>query len=171
MPTELVPRTFDASCVPSLAAFDCGADRFGKIATDWIRCVDDGDSALQAMTERQTHVILYYTPANELVGFGSLGKTTRRIKKVVEEWSIIPHVGIARQYRNCPQGVPWYERYSATIMIDLMSLARDHNTPTLMLKVHQDNTGAMILYDRLGFRQLGHPNSAGYVTMTIENHD
>jgi len=170
MPADIVARTFDAACLPELAGFDCGPDQFGTIATDWIRCTDPSDCALQAIAERQTEVILYSTPGGVLVGYGSLGRTTRRIKKVEEIWSIIPHIGIDHAFRGCPTGAAWQDRYAATIMVDLMALAREHGTPTLMLKVHCDNQPARKLYDRLGFMPLGGPNAEGYETMIIANH-
>src|SRR5436309_3230300 len=142
MPTELVLRKFDLACLPLIAALDCGQDQFGKIATAWIKCVDPDDSAIQAKAEKNTDIYLYNTPAGQLVGFGSLGKTKRKIRGVEEEWSIIPHIGIDAQFRGCPPGVPWHDKYGASIMIDLMALARDHNTPTLMLYVHKDNSRA-----------------------------
>ncbi len=170
MPIELVPRNFDQACLPLVSAFDCGQDKFGKLATDWIRCVDPLNCAIQAIRDRQTQVFLYNNLAGELVGFGSLGKTTRKLKKVEEEWSIVPHFGIAIQLRGLPAGAMWQDRYAASIMGDLMSLARDHQTPTLMLKVHQENTPAMKLYGRLGFKQFCGPNQDGYLTLTIQNH-
>ena len=170
MPTELVPRKFDAACLPSLSAFSCGQGTFEKIATDWI-CCQENDNALAAIKNRGTEVFLYFTPGNDLVGFGSLGKTLRMVKKVQEEWSIIPHVGIAKVFHGHPPGSKWQDRYAASIMTDLMALARDHNTPTLMLKVHKDNEPAKKLYGRLGFCNLCGPNQDGYLTMTIQNHD
>lgn len=170
MPAELVIRKFDAACLPSLGAFDCGQDQFGKKATDWIRCVNASDCAIQAMRDRDTEVYLYSTPAGQLVGFGSLGKTKRKVKRVEEEWSIIPHVGIGLQFRGCPKGVPWQDRYAASIMLDLMDVARDHHTPTLLLYVHQDNGPARTLYRRLGFIDLPGLNQAGNVRMIIQNN-
>ncbi len=169
MPTPLVPRNFDATCIQLLKNFDCGADEFGRIATEWIRCTDEEDSALQAIRDRNTEVFLYNKPNGGLVGFGSLGKTTRKIKKVEVEWSIIPHFGIDFRLRSCPHSVIWSDRYSASIMQDLMALAQDHNTPFLMLKVHTKNLGAIKLYGRLGFCNAGHPNPGGYQAMIIEN--
>ena len=97
-------ESFDATKLPLLANFDCGIDVFGKIATDWIKCVDPADSALSSMRESQsrglfTEVYLYFEE-NELLGFGSVGTTTRQLKREQQLWSIIPHVGIDIRFRK-----------------------------------------------------------------------
>lgn len=172
MPTELVVRLFDATKLPTLSAFSCGDDQFGKIATDWIKCTDPAKCALQSMADRGTEVFLFYTQADVLVGFGSLGQTTRRnSSRQLETWSYIPQVGIDQNHKGCPPGVDWSERYAAVIMRILMGRSRGHATPMLMLHVHEDNHRARRLYDNLGFLPLGQPNQARLQAMTIENHD
>lgn len=117
---DLVAQRFDLSKSHLVESFSCGDDPFSCIATDWIRCVNPADSAAQSIFERQTEVFLYYLenalpPDGMVVGFGSLGKAPRKIRRAEEVWSIIPHVGVDESFKGKPDGVQWHERYAAQI--------------------------------------------------------
>ena len=141
------------------------------MATDWIRCVEPKDCAIQAMSQKGTAVFLYHEPNGALIGFGSLGKTYRTVKSVKHEWSIVPHIGISKLFQKQPAECEWHDRYAALLMADLMTRARTHGTSILVLYVHKDNFGARKLYDRLGFKPLGQSNEAGYQKMFVQNCD
>lgn len=166
---ELAAQRFDESRLALVADLDCGDDKFGQVATDWIRCVEESDSALSDIRNRGTQVWLYYeNEGSGLVGFGSVGTTTRKHRRRTQTWAVIPHIGIDVAFRQCPEGAPWNERYSAQIMLHLIQLAKSLSTDDkLLLYVHTENFGARKLYDRLGFTALGQPNPHQYQKMML----
>ncbi len=166
---------FDATRLPLLVSFDCrknssDTDIHGKLATDWIKCVDPNDSPLGPIPDPHnvglvTETFLYFDD-DLLVGFGSVGTTTRTVKREVQIWSIIPHIGV--DHRFCKNSVDWKQRYSALIMVHLIGHARAYNTPRLLLYVHINNPAARKLYDRLAFSALGGPNKKDLQPMYID---
>lgn len=168
MPTPLLPSVFTAESLPLVEGASFGDCAFGKIATAWIRCFDQYDCALQSIAARGTQVFLYRNTEGDLVGFGSIGTTSRKIRGVQVTWSIIPQVGVVDRFHGKPKGDA-SNKYSTSIMVDLMARAKKHGTPILMLKVHKENTHAVRLYDYLGFVPMGEPNPVGYQIMTVFN--
>jgi ribosomal protein S18 acetylase RimI-like enzyme len=168
MAALLIRETFDASKLTRLEHLDCGKNEFGVTATRWIRCLDPEDSALESMSSRGTQVFLYCADGTDrVIGFGSIGLTTMTVKKVAQTWSIVPHLGVHRDACNYAADEPWYQRYGAQIMCDLMAIAVQHGTEKLVLYVHETNKGARKLYANLGFAALGNPNGQGFQKMIV----
>jgi ribosomal protein S18 acetylase RimI-like enzyme len=98
-----------------------------------------------------------------LVGFASLGTT----KKWPWPEDIRPHVvahhivacGITIEFQGKPPGPP-DERYSTQILDDLIAESRKNTdssiSPVLTLFVHPENSGAIKLYERVGFQFYEH---------------
>src|SRR5262249_3651062 len=121
---------------------------------DWIR-----QEAVQALT-RGTAVWLYATPERELVGYGSLGKTSWRwpdpnSPKVAI--NIIPAVAIQKPFWGKPEG-PREARQSSLLLAQLVAEAteRTETLPLLGLFVLPENHRAVKLYERAGFAPFSH---------------
>lgn len=156
----LYARVFDDSRLSDVANLDCGDSKFGKLATDWIQCVNPADSALQSIKDRGTEVFLYYREdTDQIIGFGSVGTTPRKNRRGEETWSIIPHVGLHKDFHGEPAGLPWDKRYFTAVMLDLIGRCEQHGTTTLLLYVDVDNVRAQRAYARLNFENHHTPHN------------
>jgi L-amino acid N-acyltransferase YncA len=57
-----------------LSAVSFGADRYGKLVTEWLL----GSDVLDSMQQRGTKVWLFETEDGQVAGIGSLGRCRRR---------------------------------------------------------------------------------------------
>ncbi|HUE70286.1 MAG TPA: hypothetical protein VMP01_05300 [Pirellulaceae bacterium] len=165
MPIDIVAEPFSAAKLAGMADLNCGNNEHGRIATNWILGTNPDDSVLcDLKAHPDLQVFLYYEVGTDrLVGFGSLGLTTRSGL----EFSIIPHMGIDVQFHGVPAGAPWSDRPSALVMSDLIARAGKLPPAELSLFVHKDNLPARTLYKRLGFEPVGNINKADHQRMVL----
>jgi GNAT superfamily N-acetyltransferase len=143
---------FSANLLEHVAGFDCGEEEHERELADWVR-----QEALPAMS-RGTDVWLFTTPAGDLVGFGSLGRTNwPRPAGGKVAVQIIPAVAIQKAYQGKPEGPP-EGRYSSQILGHLIAeaLGRTAVSPFLGLFVHPQNLRAVRVYQRVGFTPFSH---------------
>jgi hypothetical protein len=165
MPTILKQILFDRDLLPLVLDFDCAEQDPPRVweeeINDWIRADPaTGDGALFWMA-KGTQVWLYADEHDAVVGYGSLCQSrwpdlavTQRVPKLKRvPISLIPAVGMNRQFHGGPAGAAPEERYSTKIMHHLVCEARKHpeRQPFLGLYVHPDNEKAIRLYRRMNF--------------------
>jgi GNAT superfamily N-acetyltransferase len=153
---KLVVTAFTEELLPVVQDFDCGSLPYEQEVAEWIKGSQPG-TVLQAM-RKGTHVWLYSTPDDGIVGYGSLCRSNwssvpngRRDMPI----SLIPSVGVKTQFRGYPPGAEKDARYSRQIIRHLMYEARQYpiedRLPLLGLFVHPDNGLAHNFYEKLGF--------------------
>jgi GNAT superfamily N-acetyltransferase len=163
MASNLRKVPFTKELLPAVEDFECGGQVYEVEVSDWIQNKGPG-CVIDAMERWGTQVWLYVNEQNELVGFGSLGKTKWNWPDSSDNRvavNLIPSVGLRSRFRGQPDGPP-EERYSTLIVLDLIAEARritDVN-PVLGLFLHPDNQVAMRFYKRLGFADF-HQRSKG----------
>ncbi len=160
MASSLIRFPFNETLLPKVQAFDCGDESWEHEVSDWIKATRGNGGALDAL-EHGDQVWLYATPNGDLVGFGSLGKTSQRWPRSKDppiSVSVIPMVGVDRRFWGQPPG-PSEDRYSSRILDDLITEAKAHQTerPILILFVNINNPRAIRFYERAGFIELHKP--------------
>lgn len=143
---------FSSAKLAEVADFDCGDEDWSLALTAWLL---EGD-AIATMTNRGTDVWLYYNSDDDVVGFGSLGKTQRpwprkgrRGTGPKVDVSIIPCVAVRKEFRGLPR--PPAKTFAYQIMLDLIANARKHGTRVLLLDVDEGNDRAIAFYKKLSF--------------------
>jgi GNAT superfamily N-acetyltransferase len=148
MPDFLRQRIFSEQCLDELVDFCCGEHPWEEMQERWIK-----EKALETIRKYHNQVWLYYNNNDDLVGFGSLGTTSRpypppsgnRIKL-----AIIPSVAVQIRFKGQPVNDP--PKYSHQIILSLLNLAKTYDDVNLLtLDVHKDNTRAIKFYKRFGF--------------------
>jgi ribosomal protein S18 acetylase RimI-like enzyme len=151
MPDMLRKEIFSPDNVGDVADFFCGDQQWDRFQAIWIK-----EQAVKSIAQHGTEVFLYYNDQDELVAFGSIGKTRRRYPPPDGEYihlSIIPSLAIQSQFQGQPNdGSP---KYSHQIMEDLIAQARQQGSDILTLDVHQENVRAIKVYEKFGFVALG----------------
>lgn len=121
--------------------------------------------AIESISKYGTEVWLYFNQADELVGFGSLGKTRRPVPPPNGPYlhiSIIPSLAIRRELWGKPTDPP---KYSQQILDDLIYEARAHGTELLILEVDPQNIRAIKLYQSRNFIAYGVSRNGNTVMM------
>lgn len=77
MPEVLRHAEFSLDMIeqPQVQNFTCGKAPWQSIVSDWLKGQPPSDSVIESITKRGTRVWIYFDLNNELVGFGSLGKS------------------------------------------------------------------------------------------------
>lgn len=155
MPDSLTPEVFDPTCdAAKVTTFECGSEAWETPLADWIR-----EKASESIEKYGNEVWLYFTKNGHLVGYGALGTTTWHKPKGYfspsEEISFIPALAIASKYQHKPRGANRQERYSGQIMTHLLTVANDHDSRFVALRVHESNAAAKKLYEYFGFVVIG----------------
>jgi ribosomal protein S18 acetylase RimI-like enzyme len=164
-----MPLTFEPfvpADVANLGSFDCGDTLGGRMATEWIFCRNDQNSASTSI-QRGTRVWLYRDDTGNIVGFGSLGPTSRQIAGFTPPIAVIPQFGVDVRFHQMPAGSEWRDRYSAQIFSDLLCKARELGYRSVFLLVHKDNH-AINLYRKFGFVDAGTPPKHDYLPMIVK---
>jgi GNAT superfamily N-acetyltransferase len=165
MPTVLNQIPFSEELLPLVADFDCAqqtpANAWEDEINEWIRMDPAAGDGARYHLGKGTQVWLYTNEHNEVVGYGSLCASRWPDPAVLEQVpnlkrvpiSLVPAVGINRQFQGGPPGAEPAEKYSTKIMNHLVFEARKHHErqPFLGLYVHPDNGKAIRLYRRLQF--------------------
>jgi len=151
MPIPLQARIYTEAMAPRVAGFVCGTRRFEKAMADWITRPD----LLNYIAQRGNTVWLYFTPEDDLVGFGSLGASTwGPLDGPRFSLTIIPALAIRSEYQGKPDDVEERDKFSHQIMRDLIGRAKPLGRPILGLFVHPRNTRAIRLYVKFGFEKV-----------------
>lgn len=159
---KLKARLFTKQRAGQVAGFVCGERRFEKAMATWIT----GPLVFESMKHFGNKVWLYYTPGDEVVGFGSLGVGEIGPKDGPKiPVAIIPALGIHSKYQGKPDGQT-EDRYSHQILRDLIRRARKLNRSVLCLYVYPKNARAIALYSKFGFVLSGRMGN-GYDQMLL----
>lgn len=156
-PNQLYAFDFTEADQDRLVGFSCGDDPWSRHVSEWVLGSDVFDSM-----ERGTRVWIFETEDEEIVGFGSVGKSMWRwpppdgAKTTV---ILIPMLGIDVRFHGKPEDPEW--RYSRQIMGHLIAegcrLAEEVNEKSgqkpqwLVLMVHRENKRAIQFYENCGF--------------------
>lgn len=147
MPHQLEKQAFADSDANRVRDFECGEEVWAEAASIWI------NTKAQQAISRGNRVWLYLD-GNDLVAFGSLGKTTWPDPPPRREYAYIPQLAIASQFQGGPRGVEREQKYSHQIMRDLIGEALLIGPNELALRVHEDNLPAIRLYETFDFHAL-----------------
>lgn len=159
MQDTLGTRVFRRELLDDVKDFYCGDEPWSKAQAQWIK-----EDAIQALETSKwpLEVWLYYNSKKELVGYSSLGKTSRRYPNQEHDHvylSIIPHLAIQYHFRGKPDEG---KRYSHQIMEDLLFKAnkakKKNKYQILILDVHEENERAISFYKKYDFHQLDEKN-------------
>ncbi len=151
---QLTADFFTEADQKELVGFSCGDSVVAKTCDEWIK----GADVLGSMTRWKTLVWLYRNTAEQIVGFGSVGKCRWQWPLPDGEHTnlvLIPMLGIDAQFQGEPPDKEW--RYSHQIMNHLMfeahQIAAAASKPIewLLLLVHPDNQRAIKLYEAFDF--------------------
>jgi len=148
---------FTDELLPLLSDFECGPEDYQEEVAEWIRG-QRPRTVLDAIHSRSkpTHVWLYSTLVDGVVGYGSLCASNwssvpggRRDMPIV----LIPNAALKTRFQHYPPGAAPEDRYSTQIMEHLKYEARNfpRQLPLLGLFVHPNNVAARKLYLRVGF--------------------
>ncbi len=166
MPKVLVVADFTTATSSLVAGFDCGSEPWAVFASRWITA-SPGQGVYRSM-DRNTKVWLYINADDDtLVGFRSLGTTHWR--EYANAVSIIPQLGIHRQFRGQPTG-PGERKYSHQLLDHLISEAKAQPPEYLVLTVDPGNDPARGLYRAFGFQELPERSPLGHVKMAVKVH-
>ena len=113
MSSALRKIPFTEELLSAVADFECGSEPYEAEVADWIKNKGPG-CVLDAMKKYGTHVWLYINEENDVVGFGSLGKTRWNWPDPTNprvSVNLMPMVGIRSKYHGKPEGLS-EERYS-----------------------------------------------------------
>jgi hypothetical protein len=118
-PTERVLQKvpFTPDLLSVVQDFTCGTAPWEQEVADWIR---GGPGGVFEDMNRGCEVWLYFTDADGLIGFGSLGQTRWKwpdADSPREPINIIPMLGVAAQFHGQPEGPP-SQRFAAQILQD-----------------------------------------------------
>jgi len=164
MPRHLRAEEFTPEKSLHVASFSCGEDPWEEAISEWIT----GEGVVHSMVERGTRVWLYFIQdTDELVGYGSLGRTRRRWPPPDGEFinlSMIPMMGIQTIHQGEPRDDP--PKFSHQILGDLIYRARYDGNPLLVLYVHNKNEKAKRLYERFHFVPMSLEREDGYIIMS-----
>jgi ribosomal protein S18 acetylase RimI-like enzyme len=160
MASDLVRIAFTEELLPKVQSFDCGNEPRELEVSDWIKAPRGAGGAVDDLA-RGNEVWLYVTGGGDVVGFGSLGIALQRWPRAKDPQinvSVIPMLGVDKRYWGQPPG-PRENRYSARILDDVIAEATKHRAerPILILFVNEQNTRAIRLYERAGFKELHKP--------------
>jgi len=155
--------------LPEVQAFYCGNEPWEKEVAEWIKSRSGDNSVLEDMRNYRTEVWLYRDPAGVLVGFGSLGqnKYTWPLKSKRKELvSVIPFIGVHKDFQGEPKGAKREDKYAYQILDDLLLCAAEKmdRYPLLTLSVDSRNTRAIQFYEWRDFVNLNLPKMQGEVT-------
>jgi GNAT superfamily N-acetyltransferase len=154
--SQLKRELFTESMLPDVADFYCGDEFWEMEPAIWLKApAHHDDCALSRMRSGNATVWLYRHPvSNEIIGFGSLGRTRWRFpgasgRAVI---NLIPHSAVAKEYWGEPSG-PKEDRYASQIIGDIAEEAKAQSgcEPILGLFVQENNTRAIRFYLRTGF--------------------
>jgi GNAT superfamily N-acetyltransferase len=148
-----------------LSAVSFGADRYGKLVTEWLL----GSDVLDSMQQRGTKVWLFETEDGQVAGIGSLGRCRRRWPPPHGDHKnllLIPMLVVAQPFRGDRR--PPEARVSTRIFQHILAEAEDliasRQTddrsallPRLLVYVHDANDRALRFWQRIGFRTI--PNA------------
>lgn len=155
MPRILEKYPFSVDMLADVADFHCGDDPWATEVADWIRnagpdCVLDAIKNPRYQTE-----VWVYGEGDNLVGFGSLGRSTWRGWN--QPLNIIPMLGVHTDFQGQPKG-PGEVSFAKQIVRDLVAEARKHTdrAPILGLLYHPNNQKARGLYLGEGFEDWSH---------------
>ncbi len=168
MPQPLYAVPFALEDRELFADFFCGDEPWSLAAAEWI-C---GSGVEKSLTQPGSQVWLYRRESDDqLVGFGSLGRTRRRWPPPSGQYAnllIIPQLAVDARFRGQPANDP--PRYSHQILGHLIAEARDvavdTGSPLLLLYVHEQNGRAMRLYEEFDFVADKTARSDNFVMMT-----
>jgi ribosomal protein S18 acetylase RimI-like enzyme len=148
---EVLP--FSAAHIALVQDFDCGDDSWSRAAAEWIKAPVTERGALQSIKQHKTSVLLYFVvDTDDLVGFGSFGKTNWRLSAEAEKETLgyIPQLAVARRFQGLPRK-PKFARYCRQIVSDLLRRCVYGGYTVAALHVHADNSKAATLYREFGF--------------------
>lgn len=159
MPHELEVLPFSADVAHLVQNFDCGPSIWAQAASRWIA---NGLEAVQ-----RGNGVWLYLDGSEVVGFGSLGKTSWPDPPPTREYAYIPQLAVASKFQGGPP--PPSQKYSHQIMVDLIARALLLGPDELALRVHEDNDAGIRLYTRFDFAQFPRRARDGnYIRMVRE---
>src|SRR5689334_18143470 len=106
--------------LPLVTDFDCGPEDYQQEVAEWIQGQLPG-TVLDAMHDRHrpTQVWLYSTQQEGIVGYGSLCRSAWKSQPNGPRdmpISLIPNVGLRKQFHGWPKGAPQEDRYSSQII-------------------------------------------------------
>jgi len=118
------------------------------ILSDWIKnheCFND-------VAKYGTKIWLYYSEDNQLVGYGSYGRTELKYPDPKEPRvvGIIPMIAVDSKFKGKPPG-QWQDRYASAVLRQIISVAIADGQSLLSLNVHSCNLAAITFYERHGF--------------------
>ena len=150
--------------------FDCRESQ-DRDATPWEAEINEWikadpstkDGARYRTRRKECKVWLYLNEDDDLVGYGSLGRSkwpdvgTDPIvpNLVMTPITLIPALGVQTQFQGRPEGVLPAEKYAGQILNHLIYEARwklTERQPCLALYVHPDNERAIKFYRKMEFR-------------------
>ncbi len=165
MPQVAIPRRFTAGDLPAVQGFYCGDKPWAIAASQWIGADGNENPPVLASMARDppTEVWLYYSPNEELVGFGALGST--KWPPEYEQNAILVQFAVASIFHGQPRG-DGEKKYSHQILDDVIGLAKQTEFHWLLLTVDPENP-AIELYDLFGFERFGGLSPKGQVKMRL----
>jgi len=162
MPLILTAEQFSEERLPDVEEFCCGNEVWSTASEEWIKAPADSErGAIWSIKRHHNQVWLYFSPSQQLVGFGAVGPARWRWPLsggLYKPWSYIPQIAVAFRFRGPPAG-PKSERYSHQIMAHLILESLAHDTELLGLHVHRDNSRAIAFYQGFNFHM--HHEDAG----------
>ncbi len=149
MPEVLRHAEFSLDMIeqPQVQNFTCGKAPWQSIVSDWLKGQPPSDSVIESITKRGTRVWIYFDLNNELVGFGSLGKSVWKYPGPRDKLRLIciPMLGVHEFHQR--------KGYGRQILRDLRSKADriKIDESVIGLFVDAQNTAAAKMYTDEGF--------------------
>ncbi len=140
----------DMVAQPEIQGFTCGNNPWQTIVADWLKGKPQGSSVLESISERGTRVWIYFNEKDEMVGFGSLGRSVWKYPGPRDKLRLIciPMLGIRESHHR--------KGYGRQILRDLRHKAEEmkNDESVIGLFVDPENLGAIKMYTDEGFAKI-----------------